>query len=727
MMRRSALHWTISGLVAAVFCTLVGWGIYQGLGSMQAHTLRDRLLDASSPDVPGIVKEMAPYRRWLDPLLHKAYVQAEKDNERRKQLHASLALLPADASQVKYLKGRLLGAEAAEVGVIRDALLPHKDQLVNELWAVVQAPEKGKESQRLRAAAALAKYDPESEKWPKAQEAVADDLVKVPAVYLGAWLESLRPIRARLRAPVVAIYREVGRRDLERSLATDILADYAADQPQVLADLLMGADDKQFVVIFPKFNEQGDKGLPLLTAVIDTKLPADMPSSDGKQETLAKRQANAAVALLRMNRPGRVWPLLKHRPDPRVRSYLIHRLSPLGADARAIVNQLGVEKDITIRRALLLSLGEFAEKDFASDDRIALLRKLQEIYRAEPDPGLHAAAEWLLRTWKHETWLTRMNDDWTKNMDQRNKRLEDIQKSLAKDKAKASPQWYVNTQGQTFVVIPGPVEFEMGSPKYEKDHFENEVQHKRRIGRTFALACKAVTLAQYRRLADDKYEIDQKWTRQHPDLPVVAVNWYMAARYCILISREEGIGDDQWCYEPNKNGNYDEGMKLKANYLHLTGYRLPTEAEMEYATRAGSVTSRYYGETEDLLVNYAWYFRNSNALHPPVGTKKPNDLGLFDVQGNCWTWCQEPRENYPGAEGDNAVEDQEVKELVVRGTQVRALRGGSFTNPASFVRSANRDNAVPSNRLNIIGFRLARTLQLGSATALPPTAQGVRD
>ena len=74
-----------------------------------------------------------------------------------------------DASQVDYLYGRLLDAEPHEVPVIRDALAPHKDDLLDKLWAVVEKPEKGKEPQRLRAAAALAKYDPESEKWAKCQ------------------------------------------------------------------------------------------------------------------------------------------------------------------------------------------------------------------------------------------------------------------------------------------------------------------------------------------------------------------------------------------------------------------------------------------------------------------------------------------------------------------------------------------------------------------------------
>ena len=160
-------------------------------------------------------------------------------------------------------------------------------------------------------------------------------------------MEALSARQAKAAGAVVrASFEIASRREAERSLATNILADYAADQPQVLADLLMDADEKQFAVIYPKFKDRGEQGLPVLTGEIDKKLPPDLPSSDDKREKLAKRQANAAVALLRMNQPEKVWPLLKHSPDPRVRSYLIHRLGPLGADARAIVKRLDEEPDI---------------------------------------------------------------------------------------------------------------------------------------------------------------------------------------------------------------------------------------------------------------------------------------------------------------------------------------------------------------------------------------------
>jgi len=663
-----------------------------------AAGLVQAVLNADTAQTAAIISEMAEYRQWTDPLLREENDKAAAKS--RQKLHASLALLPVDATQVTYLHGRLLDAEPHEVPVIRDALAPHKDELRDKLWAVVDKPEKGKEPQRLRAAATLAKYDPESEKWAKVSGPVVEQLVGENPVFLGVWLEGFRPIKGKLLPPLATIYRDANRRESERTLATNILADYAADQPPVLADLLMDADEKQFAVIYPKFKDQGEKGLPLLTGEIDKTLPPDLPSSDGKREKLAKRQANAAVALLRLNQPAKVWPLLKHSPDPRVRSYLIHRLSPLGADARAMVKRLDEETDLTIRRALLLSLGEFKETDFTPDDRKAVLPKLQTLYRTASDPGLHAASEWLLRTWKQEAWLTQVNEEWAKDGEGRDKRMAGIKEWVTKDKEKTPPHWYVNTQGQTMVVIPGPVEFLMGSPPTEADRRDNETPHKKRIGRTFALAATPVTKDQFLRFRPTFSHSEMK---RYPDptCPIGGVVWYEAAAYCNWLSKEEGIPEDQWCYEIK-----GQATKLKENYLGLSGYRLPTGAEMEYATRAGALTCRYYGETEDLLAKYAWYAKNAQEKTWPVGSLKPNDLGLFDVQGNVFTWCQEQYKPYP--QGEETSDDKE-DDLVIVSTNSRVLRGGSFNTQASNVRSSYRVSYVPSNRALNLGFRPART------------------
>jgi formylglycine-generating enzyme required for sulfatase activity len=186
------------------------------------------------------------------------------------------------------------------------------------------------------------------------------------------------------------------------------------------------------------------------------------------------------------------------------------------------------------------------------------------------------------------------------------------------------------------------------------------------------------------------------------------------------LSEKEGIPEDQWCYKIKGNTT-----RLKANCLSLSGYRLPTEAEFEYANRAGAMTSRYFGETEELLPKYAWYFKNSEDRTWPVGSKKPNDLGLFDAQGNVWEWCQEAAGDYSKAVGDQGVEDKDGEEVII-GIDDRVMRGGSFNSRASNLRASARYEQVPTYRFIAFGFRPARTLPLGSFTALPPTADGGR-
>jgi formylglycine-generating enzyme required for sulfatase activity len=213
------------------------------------------------------------------------------------------------------------------------------------------------------------------------------------------------------------------------------------------------------------------------------------------------------------------------------------------------------------------------------------------------------------------------------------------------------------------VVIPGPVEFVMGSPPNEAGRESRESQHKKRIGRTFALAAKSVTLAEYQRF-DPGYGGEIRQWSPTGNCPVLGISWFQAAEYCNWLSKQEGLSESEWCYVPVRdpgrtNPEYKVGMKLAANYLKRSGYRLPTEAEMEFATRAGSVTSRCYGETEELLPKYAWYNKNGQDRAWPVGSKKPNDLGLFDVHGNVFTWCQERFKAYPNSKENEGADDNE--------------------------------------------------------------------
>jgi formylglycine-generating enzyme required for sulfatase activity len=339
------------------------------------------------------------------------------------------------------------------------------------------------------------------------------------------------------------------------------------------------------------------------------------------------------------------------------------------------------------------------------------------MYRTASDPGLHAGAEWLLRSWKQKGWLKQVNEAWARDKEQREKRLEGIRQLLREGKAKTPPQWYVNGQGQTMVVIPGPVEFVMGSPPTEVDRQQDEAQHKKRIGRTFALAATPVTKEQFLRFRPT-FRHRQFHCYPEPSCPIGGVTWYEAAAYCNWLSKEEGIPEDQWSYEIK-----GQVTRLKRSYLSLSGYRLPTEAEMEYATRAGAVTARHFGETEELLPKYAWYFKSSPKRTRPVGSLKPNDLGLFDVHGNVYTYCQERYQEYPQGQVDTTINDNEDM-LSISMQDTRVLRGGSFISHESLVRSAFRIHYGPALRISNNGFRPARTLPLVPFTALPSPEGG---
>jgi formylglycine-generating enzyme required for sulfatase activity len=178
------------------------------------------------------------------------------------------------------------------------------------------------------------------------------------------------------------------------------------------------------------------------------------------------------------------------------------------------------------------------------------------------------------------------------------------------------------------------------------------------------------------------------------------LSWFHAAAYCNWLSRKEHLPE---CYEANEQRQYAAGMRLKAEALKMTGYRLPTEAEWEYAARAGALTSRHYGHSVDLLRQYAWYGDNSRLRAWPGGSLQPNDLGLFDMLGNMLEWCQERHlGDQPGGTESNTVD-------IIDMNRSRLFRGGAFAVPPAIVRSAFRGWVGPTDRTFASGFRPART------------------
>lgn len=703
MGKAERLHGIRVGIAAAVLIvlTLSGLAISRQVEEKRqadyAAALVKRLVAADITEVPGIVQEVDGYRRWADPLLRQADAQAKKGSN--KKLHLALGLLPVDESKVAELRDDLLLVSPSPFAVVRDALLPSKDRVAEPLWNVA-LDKRQKDQQRFQAACALATYTPDDNRWTQINEFVAGRLVTLEASALVAWREALRPAKTKLIKPLASIYRNTSQKEKEqfRSFATETLADYTANQPEELFTLLADAEEFQFPVIFQKLARHKGDAVRQATEELTRKPPPK--ATEDEKELLAKRQANTAVALLRLGTPEGVWPTLKFSPDPRLRSYLIHWISPLRVDPQAIVKRFDTEPDVTIRRLLVLMLGEFSESQLSMAQRQPLIEKLLGIYEDEPDAGLHGAVEWLLRKWGQGKRLEAVVE-----------KLKSDDKQLQARKSSEKRRWFMNTQKQTFVIVDGG-EFLMGSPESEPGRVANEIQHRVHIGRRFAISAHEVTKSQYRTFQQAVKGLDLANHRElrqivrTDDSPQTAMTWYEAAHYCDWLSEQEKIPRAQWCYDP-KGGTYGPGMKAKEKCWESTGYRLPTEAEWEFTCRGGTVTSRYYGLTERLLPQYAWYLANGENHAWPTAALEPNDLGLFDMLGNAQEWCFDRFGGYP-EQKDKVFEDTPSTQPV-EAAETRVLRGGAFDDQPSNVRSASRIASRPVGRNPTIGFRPART------------------
>ena len=263
MMKRAGRVHGLRALGLVVVVSLISWAGWEGYGKLRASALVESLQRVGTPEVPAIVKQLSGYRHWADPQLMRLAQNA--DDQSREHLHASLALLPVDASQADYLFNRLLSASPSELPVLRDALQPHRSTLTPKLWTVLDSA-KPSDANLLPCASALASYDPESTKWKAAGGKVAQALVSVDAIFLGRWIEALRPVRDRLTAPLTSIFQSKEHSESEHKLATNILANYASDDPDRLAELLMVSDPKAYVSLFPVAETRTELVLPILQA-----------------------------------------------------------------------------------------------------------------------------------------------------------------------------------------------------------------------------------------------------------------------------------------------------------------------------------------------------------------------------------------------------------------------------------------------------------------------------
>jgi formylglycine-generating enzyme len=259
----------------------------------------------------------------------------------------------------------------------------------------------------------------------------------------------------------------------------------------------------------------------------------------------------------------------------------------------------------------------------------------------------------------------------------------------------AEPKSATNSIGMELIEIPAGT-FTMGSPAGEKARDEDEAQVTVTLTKPFGLGKTEVTQGQWKSVMGTEPWDGQRFVQADKDCPATFVSFFDAVEFCDALTDLE-----------RKAG------KLKAN----EEYRLPTEAEWEYACRAGTTTAFSFGD-ESKLNSHAWWggfdlkallkgqimAGGGNAAREQyahkVGTKKPNPWGLHDMHGNAPVWCSD----WYGdslAGGTDPVGPEEGSR--------RVSRGGCWANEPAGCRSANRDSSIPSTRAETLGFRVARS------------------
>ncbi|MGI9517348.1 MAG: formylglycine-generating enzyme family protein, partial [Pirellulaceae bacterium] len=693
----------VHGLRGVISALLVVMLVFAGLTIRNSFSQRQRqaeatrlvegLLQANTSSVSSIIENLGDYRRWANDDLAAAFDDSPFDSNAK--LHAALAMLPQDESVLDFLGKRLLTVESDQFAYVRDALDDYRRRLIEGYWDVCRNSEQDA-GVRFQAACALASYDPQNEFWSRRDFAdfVAGHLASALPSELGPWRDALRPVSSSLAESLKAIRLDNTASEQTRSFATDALVNYFEDDVDQLFGLLVDSSQNQFPIVLAALAKHEDRAIDLGETEISKSLMEQV--DDDAKESLAKRQANAAVMLLRMNAADSVWPLLTHSPDPRVRTYIIHWLSPLGGNPHQIIDQFERETDDTVKRALLLCLGEFDESSWPENVQSGLIQELLTIYRDHADSGLHAATRWLLRKWGQIDQIAAIDDE-----------LRQTDEQLVKS-GDATQQWYVNGQGQTLAVLDASV-FDMGYPPGALDNTPSFGRHRRRIGRRFAIGMTEVTKSQFLcHRADFSHNMMEFYPES--DCPIGGVTWHEAAWYCNWLSEQEGIPQEQWCFETEYFPEEKRiNVKIKPNAMELTGYRLPTEAEWEFACRAGTSTSRYFGQESLLVPEYAWVLSNSDGRTQSVGQLKPNDFGLFDMYGNLWEWCLEAydQDGYP-SDRDGPVEDPPNLNI----SPIQNIRGSSYTLAVGFTQKSEHRAGMPTRRYSNTGFRVARTIEV---------------
>jgi serine/threonine protein kinase/formylglycine-generating enzyme required for sulfatase activity/tetratricopeptide (TPR) repeat protein len=392
-------------------------------------------------------------------------------------------------------------------------------------------------------------------------------------------------------------------------------------------------------------------------------------------------KARLAVVALHLNEPGIAIDMCRidGRTDPIQRTIFIDELTTWHPNVTLLAAYGRLHSDHALRSGLCLVMGSIPLERLTASEIAAWSPVLAQGVQSAPDSATHSAAGWALRKWNS-----------------------DLPLAPEADVPRHHRQWVVNSLGLTLLKIE-PGEFMRKDMELEDfgksilaarpdgqnpavlEQIAPKIEHVK-LTQEFFLSDREITVAQFQKfISDADYPNDEK-PQQWPtaaasdgttmDHPIQMVNWDDAVLFCNWLSRSDGLTP---CYERTGKRErvraFPVGQEVEVDNWRLvssgTGYRLPTEAEWEYACRAGTTTDFACGTDAQLLRKYAVYAAEPTPGPAPCGSKLPNGWGLFDMHGNVFEWCQDGYGRYAGGDRTDPVS------LALDPTRMRVARGGS--------------------------------------------------
>jgi serine/threonine protein kinase/formylglycine-generating enzyme required for sulfatase activity/SpoVK/Ycf46/Vps4 family AAA+-type ATPase len=705
---------TLTQVVWGVTCFALLWSYFQ---RSQSRAAMVALRTADGSTLSEAIEHVESLGWWTKSDLAKlANAEALVGSTGRERLNAKLALVGTDCQYAEPLVGELWNSSLEYFEVIRDRLKPYSGEIKGVLQSKLHDSASAPHA-RFRAAAALADYLPDTTTWSKDElRMLVEELTSANTDVQPRLRDWLRPIGNVLREELEQVYVH-GHSTVQRVSAANALVSFFGHDRETMTRILVCGNAEQYRIVFPAATQHDGNQMRAALAT-EWMRPATVIGSTSERMRLSRQQAAAAITLLKLGDQYQWMDGLRALDDPECMTQFAHgckerdvSFSDLERSLRFLLstsearNRLRQERDVRLTYALLLALGDYQLSDITTGKREEFVRFIRDLSKTHPSAGVHAAAGWLLRSWKRHEPVDEPAIPYLEGREWFTMSLVLTgADTLAGDGAAKRHESRL-----TFVVIP-PGEYVIGSAESEETRNDDEQAHTVRITYPFAILDREISFAEMEAFRPAFATMRSAIAGATPDHPAGGAAWYDAVRFCRWLTVQAGLDEaDQAYLDPNSldqaqspsDKNYAKEV-VPWNWpvrLQARGFRLPTEAEWEIASRAGSTGAFSFGDDIAMLERYGWFDRNSRKVIQRSRQLRPNLWGIFDMHGGLFEWCHDWYGLYVIASANTDPTGPG------NGTG-RVRRGGGWRFPDTWCRSSYRNKVIPSDEVQNIGIRI---------------------